>query len=73
MEKIKETLDYINLQTNNLTVETAIILGSGLGCFCDDLKGIQIKYNEIPHFGESSVKGHKGELLCCEIDRKSVV
>lgn len=73
MEKIKETLDYINSKTNNLKPEIAIILGSGLGCFCDDLKGIQIKYNEIPHFGESSVKGHKGELLFCEIEGKSVV
>lgn len=73
MEKIKETLDYINLKTNNLNAEVAIILGSGLGCFCDGLDGIRLKYDEIPHFGESSVKGHKGELLFCEIEGKSVV
>lgn len=73
MEKIKETLDFINLQTNNLTVETAIILGSGLGCFCDDLEGIKIKYKDIPHFGSSDVKGHKGELLFCEIEGKNCV
>lgn len=73
MEKIKETLDYINSKTNNLNVDVAIILGSGLGCFCDDLNGIRINYNEIPNFGESSVKGHKGELLFCEIEGKSCV
>ena len=73
MEKIKETLDYINLKTNNLKIDVAIILGSGLGCFCDDLDGIRIKYSEIPHFGSSDVKGHKGELLFCEIEGKNAV
>ena len=71
MEKIKETLDYINSKTNNLTAEIAIILGSGLGCFCDDLKGVKIKYSDIPHFGSSDVKGHKGELLFCNIEGKN--
>lgn len=73
MEKIKETLDYINLKTNNLTADIAIILGSGLGCFCDDLEGIRIKYSEIPHFGSSNVQGHKGELLFCEIEGKNCI
>lgn len=73
MEKIKETLDYINSKTNNLKPEVAIILGSGLGCFCDNLDGIKIKYNEIPHFGESSVMGHKGELLFSKIENKDCV
>ncbi|MBQ8634552.1 purine-nucleoside phosphorylase [bacterium] len=73
MEKIKETLDYINLKTNNLNVDVAIILGSGLGCFCDDLDGIRIKYSDIPHFGSSDVKGHKGELLFYEIEGKNAV
>ena len=73
MEKIKETLDYINLKTNNLKIYVAIIVGSGLGCFCDGLDGIRIKYSDIPHFGSSGVKGHKGELLFCEINGKSCV
>ena len=73
MEKIKETLDYINSKTNNLTADVAIILGSGLGCFCNDLEGIKIKYSEIPHFGSLDVKGHKGELLFSQIEGKHVV
>ena len=73
MEKIKETLDYINLKTNNLNADVAIILGSGLGCFCDNLEGIRIKYSDIPHFGSSDVKGHKGELLFCEIEGKNCI
>lgn len=73
MEKIKETLDYINSKTNNLKADVAIILGSGLGCFCNDLKGISLKYEEIPNFASSSVKGHKGELLFCNIEGKNAI
>ena len=68
MDKIKETLDFINSKTNNLKPSAAIILGSGLGCFCDNLDGIKIDYSEIPHFGMSNVQGHKGELLFCDIE-----
>jgi len=73
MEKIKETLDYLNFKTNNFKPEVAIILGSGLGCFCDNLSGINIPYCDIPHFGTSNVQGHKGELLFCEIANKKCV
>lgn len=73
MEKIKETLDYINLKTNNFKPEFAIVLGSGLGCFCDDLKGITIPYKDIPNFGSSNVLGHKGELLFTHIHNKPCV
>lgn len=73
MNQIQETLEYINSKTNNLNVDVAIILGSGLGCFCDGLDGIRLNYNEIPHFGASHVAGHKGELLFCNIEGKNCV
>lgn len=73
MEKIKETLDYINSKTNGFKPEIAVILGSGLGSFCDNLKGYNIPYDDIPHFASSNVKGHKGELLFCEINNKNCV
>ncbi len=73
MEKIKETLDYINSKTNNFKPEIAVILGSGLGSFCDNLEGYNIPYTNIPHFASSNVKGHKGELLFCKINNKNCV
>ena len=69
-QEFKETLDFINSKTNNFQPEIAIVLGSGLSVFCENLEGISIKYSEIPHFGTSSVLGHKSELLFCEIDGK---
>ena len=73
MKKIKETLDYINSITNGFKPEIAVILGSGLGSFCNNLKGYNIPYNDIPHFASSNVKGHKGELLFCKIEEKNCV
>ena len=71
MEKIKETLNYLNTKIDNFNPEIAIILGSGLSVFCDNLKGKSIKYNDIPNFPHSSVSGHKGELLYCNIEGKN--
>ncbi len=73
MDKLKETTDFIKSQINNQNPKIAIVLGSGLGCFCDDLSGKVLKYTDIPNFGSSNVKGHKGELLFCEIEGKSCV
>ena len=68
-----QTLDYIQSQINGYKPEIAIILGSGLGCFCDGLKGVSIKYSDIPGFPQSTVEGHKGELLFCEVQGKACV
>lgn len=73
MEKLKKTIEFLNLKTNNFKPQVAIILGSGLGCFCDDLNGTSIKYSDIPNFPQSTVEGHKGELLFCEINNKNCV
>jgi len=72
-EDFKETLDFINSKTNNFVPEIGIVLGSGLSVFCENLQGISIKYSDIPHFGTSSVLGHKSELLFCEIEGKKCV
>lgn len=70
---MQETLDFIRSHINDFQPEIAIILGSGLGSFCDNLQGISIKYTDIPDFPKSTVEGHKGELLFCEIDNKKCV
>ena len=70
---MQETLDFIKSKINDFEPEIAIILGSGLGHFCDNLDGISIKYTDIPDFPKSTVEGHKGELLFCEIEEKKCV
>ena len=49
------------------SAKTGIVLGSGLGQFAETLKchnlSSSLSFKEIPHFGESTVDGHKGELI----------
>ncbi len=48
MEQLQQTIDFINSKISNFKPKIAVILGSGLGCFCDNLQGISLKYCEIP-------------------------
>jgi purine-nucleoside phosphorylase len=42
----------------------ALILGSGLGDFASQVEdAVAIPYSEIPHFPESTVAGHSGQLV----------
>jgi purine-nucleoside phosphorylase len=45
-------------------VSVAIVLGSGLGAFAEDLTdAVTIPYREIPGFARSTVEGHAGRLV----------
>lgn len=45
-------------------VSVAIVLGSGLGAFADDLTdAVSIPYDEIPGFARATVEGHAGKLV----------
>jgi len=70
---MQQTIDFINEKTNNFKPEIAMILGSGLGGFADNLDCIKLKYADIPGFGESSVQGHGNQLIFEEIEGKKIV
>lgn len=43
---------------------TAVVLGTGLGGFADSLEPrIRVPYSDLPHWPESGVVGHAGELV----------
>ncbi len=45
-------------------VSVAIVLGSGLGAFAEDLTdAVAIPYHEIPGFARATVEGHAGRLV----------
>lgn len=61
--EIEESARFIRQKTN-LKAKVAIILGSGLGSFADDLQNKQkIPTGEIPFYPPSTVKGHEGYLV----------
>jgi purine-nucleoside phosphorylase len=54
-------------------VRVALVLGSGLGAFADDLEGPSIfPYEEIPGFARSTVEGHAGRLVIGKVEGISV-
>jgi purine-nucleoside phosphorylase len=58
-----EARDFIRARTS-LSPTIALVLGSGLGAFGDQLESpVVIPYAEIPHFPRSTVEGHSGRLL----------
>lgn len=60
---IREAAGYI-LSKTHIVPEIAIVLGSGLGSFADNLEGkIEIPYREIPEFPVSTVAGHAGQFV----------
>ncbi len=49
-------------------VRTALVLGSGLGAFADEVEGAEsIPYEEIPGFARPTVEGHAGRLVVGEV------
>ena len=58
-----EAADFI-LSKTSLRPRLALVLGSGLGAFADDLEDrVVLPYFSIPHFPISSAEGHAGNLV----------
>lgn len=72
MDRIGECLAYMREKTD-FKPEIALILGTGLGRLADRIKPERIlAYDELPHFPQSTVQSHKGQLVLGEIAGKKV-
>ena len=61
--KAEESADYLRSRTN-VKPQIALVLGSGLGAFADDLESaVKIPYADIPYFPRTTAIGHAGKLL----------
>jgi purine-nucleoside phosphorylase len=67
-ENAVEAAEFIKGKYSH-AIKTAIVVGSGLGAFADELKdAVKIPYEQIPHFARSTVEGHAGQLVLGEIE-----
>jgi purine-nucleoside phosphorylase len=59
---------------NTKNAVTAVVLGSGLGNFVEEIKADkEIAYSQIPHFPVSTVEGHQGKLIFGSINGKPII
>jgi purine-nucleoside phosphorylase len=73
LDKIKETVDYINSKTQ-LKPQVGIILGTGLGGLVKEIDIVDVlPYETIPNFPVSTVEGHSGKLIFGKLGGKNVV
>jgi purine-nucleoside phosphorylase len=67
-EGAEEAAAYIRAHINTPS-QIAVVLGSGLGAFADELgDAAPVNYRDIPHFPQSTVAGHSGRLVVGDLD-----
>lgn len=72
-EYFKKNADYIRSRID-FTPEIALILGSGLGPFAEEIENpITIDYADIPHFLISTVSSHAGKMIFGTVAGKKLV
>ncbi|WP_288156457.1 purine-nucleoside phosphorylase [uncultured Sharpea sp.] len=72
IDEIKEAASYIQSRYHE-PLDLAIVLGSGLGPLADQIKNpVVIDYKDIPHFPQSTIKGHEGKLYLGELNGKHI-
>ena len=71
-DRAKRAAKYIASKTK-LRPGVALVLGSGLGAFADDLTGaVRIPYAKISGFSTSTVEGHSGTLVIGKVGEVTV-
>ncbi len=72
-QKLEEATGFLK-KFNTHNAVTAVVLGSGLGNFTNDIiVTSEIEYDDIPHFPVSTVEGHHGKLIFGNIDAIPIV
>ena len=68
-EMAEHAARIIRVRAGDTNPRIALILGSGLGAFADELTdAVAIPYDEIPGFARSTVEGHAGRLVLGKTD-----
>ena len=74
MSQVQDCVDVIHQHTKGFKPQIGLILGSGLGQFCDNMKTeSSLDFKDLPGFPLAGVGGHAGKLLFGEIKETKVV
>lgn len=73
-EAVTQAAEALRHRLEGRAPEVAIVLGSGLGFLADRLdNAARVPYPEIPGFPYPTVAGHAGELVCGQLEGKTVL
>jgi purine-nucleoside phosphorylase len=69
-----EAHQYLESRIGDRRPKVAVVLGSGLGAFADELSDrLEIPYSDIPHWPDSTAIGHAGRLVFGNLDALPIV
>jgi purine-nucleoside phosphorylase len=72
-EDVQQATDFVRSRWNGAP-RVGLILGTGLGALAKEIVAdVAISYPEIPFFPQSTVLGHKGQLVCGTLAGQSVM
>lgn len=72
-DRIQQAATFIQSKWNGQP-KIGIILGTGLGELANDIQAdLKIPYEQIPHFPQSTVESHTGQLVCGTLAGKTVI
>mgnify|MGYP002511537997 CR=1 FL=1 len=73
LDNVNATVEYIRTKTS-FNPKAAVILGSGLGAFAEEIEdAIIIPYEEIPGFVVSTAPGHNGRRVIGKMAGKEIL
>ena len=74
MSQVEDCVNIINQSAKNFKPQVGLILGSGLGRFCDNMETqASIDFDQLPGFPIAGVGGHAGRLLFGQVGKTNVV
>lgn len=74
MSQVQKCVDIINQHIKDFKPQIGLILGSGLGQFCDNINiKVTLDFHDLPGFPIAGVGGHAGKLLFGDIEGTNVV
>ena len=71
---LSKSISFLHKKWGEIKPEIGLICGSGWGSLIDIFpKAAKIDYIDIPGFSSTTVDGHQGTLLLCEINEKQIL
>jgi purine-nucleoside phosphorylase len=73
LKEIKNTADFLKSKIN-ISPKIGMITGTGLGSLTQKMNiEFQLPYEDIPNFPQSTIEGHKGNLVCGVLSDKPLL